>query len=439
MEKFSRKNWLLLLLFGTVGQIAWSVENMFFNLFVFEKVAPDLDAITLMVQLSGVAATLTTLFAGVFSDKIGNRRALISWGYAIWGVTVALFGCLSPDLVGSIFGLPLAEAVTLCLALVVAADCIMTVFGSTANDAAFNAWVTDNTKPSYRGSVEGILSILPLIAMLIVAGGFGIIKDLVGYRNLFIGLGAVISISGILGIFLMRDADTLEKNGGFRDIFYGFKPSVVKEHAPLYLTLLAVLIYGVACQIFMPYLIIFMSTYLGFSTLEYSAVFAVAILAGAGVNIYLGRLSDRMEKSKLLYAAAGIFSLGLLTMYLASMVKSKIPLLILFGIGGFIMICGNIFSSALNGSIMRDHTPDGAAGKMQGVRMIASVLIPMLAGPAIGNAINKAQGIMLENPGADAMTTEYIPAPEIFLVGAIVTLLALAVVPLIRRAEARGK
>ena len=71
--------------------------------------------------------------------------------------------------------------------------------------------------------------------------------------------------------------------------------------------------------------------------------------------------------------------------------------------------------------------------------MIASVLIPMLAGPAIGNAINKAQGIMLENPGADAMTTEYIPAPEIFLVGAIVTLLALAVVPLIRRAEAREK
>ena len=150
MEKFSRKSWLLLLLFGTVGQIAWSVENMFFNLFVFETVSPDLDTITLMVQLSGVAATLTTLVAGVLSDKVGNRRSFISWGYAIWGVTVALFGCLSPDLVGNLFGIPVDRAIPLCLVLVVVADCIMTVFGSTANDAAFNAWVTDNTKPSIR-------------------------------------------------------------------------------------------------------------------------------------------------------------------------------------------------------------------------------------------------------------------------------------------------
>lgn len=439
MKSFSRKNWFLLLLFGTIGQIAWSVENMYFNLFVYEEVAPNLDTVTLMVQLSGIAATLVTLIAGTVSDKLGNRRSFISVGYIIWGVTVALFGCTSPDIVSSVFGMPFDEAVKLTLTLVVVGDCVMTLFGSTANDAAFNAWVTDNTESSYRGRVESVLSILPLIALLIVAGGFGILKDLIGFRYLFIGLGAVISICGIAGLFLFKDAATLEKNGGLRDIVYGFRPSVVKKSPAFYVTLLSVVIFGVACQIFMPYLIIFMSTYLGFSTLEYSAVFAVAILAGAGVNIYLGRLSDRMEKSKLLYVAAGIFSLGLLTMYLASMVKSKIPLLILFGIGGFIMICGNIFSSALNGSIMRDHTPDGAAGKMQGVRMIASVLIPMLAGPAIGNAINKAQGVMLENPGADAMTTEYIPAPEIFLVGAIVTLLALAVVPLIRRAEAREK
>ena len=34
MEKFSRRNWFLLLLFGMIGQIAWSVENMFFGTFV---------------------------------------------------------------------------------------------------------------------------------------------------------------------------------------------------------------------------------------------------------------------------------------------------------------------------------------------------------------------------------------------------------------------
>ena len=93
MQSFSRKNWLLLLLFGTIGQIAWSVENMYFNLFVYEEIAPNLDTVTLMVQLSGIAATLVTLLAGTLSDKVGNRRSFISIGYIIWGVTVGLFGC----------------------------------------------------------------------------------------------------------------------------------------------------------------------------------------------------------------------------------------------------------------------------------------------------------------------------------------------------------
>ena len=439
MEKFSRKNWLLLLLFGLIGQIAWSVENMYFNLFVYEEVAKNLDTVTLMVQLSGIAATVVTLIAGTLSDKLGNRRSFIAFGYTIWGVTVALFGCLSTETVSAVFGLPYEEAVSLALILVVVGDCVMTLFGSTANDAAFNAWVTDNTKPSYRGRVESILSILPLIAMLIVAGGFGILKDLIGFRNLFIGLGAVITLCGVAGIFLFKDAPALERAGGLRDIIYGFRPSVIKENMPFYATLLSVAVFGIAFQIFMPYLIIFMSTYLGFTTLEYSAVFAIAILAGAGVNIYLGKLSDKMEKSKLLYFAAGILAVGLFGMYAASFIESKIPLLICFGLGGFVMICGNIFSSALNGSILRDHTPDGAAGKMQGVRMIASVLIPMIVGPAIGNAINKAAGVLLENPGADAMTTEYIPAPEIFLVGSIVSLLIFIIVPLIRKVEKKSQ
>ena len=433
ITKFSRLSWATLLIFGIIGQIAWSVENMFFNLFVFEEVAPDLDVVTLMVQLSGVAATVVTLIAGTLSDKIGNRRSLISWGYIIWGVTVGLFGCLSPDLVGGLFGLPLAQAISLCLVLVVVADCVMTLFGSTANDAAFNAWVTDNTDSTNRGRVEGVLAILPLIALLIVAGGFGILKEMLGFRNLFICLGVVISLSGILGLFVIKDAPTLEKNGGFRDIFYGFMPSVIKENKPFYITLLIVLVYGIACQVFMPYMIIFMTTYLGFDVLEYSLVFGIAILGGAGVNLYLTRLSDRLDKVKLIYVAAGIFSLGLLAMYLSSMITDKLPLLLLFGISGFIMITGYIFVSALSGSIVRDHTPEGSVGKLQGVRMVASVLIPMIAGPAIGNGINKLSGNLIENPGADAMTTMYIPAKEIFLVGAILALVLFAIVPVLAK------
>lgn len=434
-KTFGKNNWIILILFGLVGQIAWSVENMYFNTFVFDTVAADLDAITLMVQLSGVMATVATLVAGAISDKVGNRRKFISIGYAIWGVTVALFGYLSPSLTMSIFGVELERAISITLTAVIVGDCVMTLFGSTANDACFNAWVTDNTKPSFRGTVEGVLAILPLVAMLIVAGGFGILVDLLGgYSTVFLILGIIISVCGIVGIFIIKDSDELEKSGTLKDIFYGFRPSVIKGNKSLYAAFLIVVVYGIACQIFMPYLIIYMKTYLSFSVIEYSVVFGVAIAFGAVINVFLGRLSDRMDKKQLLYVASSVMAIGLFAMYFAKGM-GHIANLILFGIAGFVMICGYIFVSALTGAIVRDNTPPESAGKLQGVRMVFSVLIPMLLGPMIGNAINKARNVPLENAGADAMTTEYIPAPEIFLAGAVMSCLLIGCVWLLCRAE----
>ncbi len=433
-KKFSRSNWTVLILFGLIGQIAWSVENMYFNMFVFDTVAPNLSAITLMVQLSGITATAITLIAGTLSDKSGNRKSFISIGYIIWGVTVAIFGFLSPSLTASLLGVDSDTAVRLTLIFVIVGDCIMTLFGSSANDASFNSWVTDNTDKEYRGMVEGVLSILPLAAMLIVAGGFGMLVEAVGYRNLFLIMGIAISLSGIFGIFFIKDSADLRKNGSMRDIFYGFKPNVIYGNAPFYLTLLIILVYGVACQIFMPYLIIYMKTYLGFSVIEYSAVFALAILFGAGANLYLTRLSDRRDKPSMLYIATAVFSLGLLLMYIAKGM-GKTANLVFFGIAGFVMICGYIFISALAGSLVRDFTPTGDVGKLQGVRMVFSVLIPMILGPMIGNGINSLRNIPLPDlDSADTMTTSYIPAPEIFLAAALVSLLLFALIPLLKKA-----
>ena len=432
MEKsrFSRQNWRILIMFGLIGQIAWSVENMYFNLFAFDTY-PDLNTVTLMVQLSGVVATLVTLFAGTLSDKLGNRRKFISIGYAIWGVTVALFGFISPELVELIFKTDAQRSVTIALALIIIGDCVMTLFGSSANDAAFNAWVTDNTTQENRGTVEGVLSILPLIAMLIVAGGFGILVGFLGYRLLFLILGILISIAGIVGIFTVKDKDGLKPQGGLKDIFYGFKPSVVRSNAPFYITLVIIGVYGIACQVFMPYLIIYMKTYLYFTEIEYSIVFGLAILVGAAINLYLARLSDRRNKVRLMYIAALVMALGLFAMYM-SRGMTKVGNLIFFGMAGLLMITGYIFVSALTSSTLRDLTPEEAVGKLQGVRMVFSVLIPMIFGPMIGNAINAARNIPLPDMGsADTMTTLYIPAPEIFLVAALITLLIFTLIPIL--------
>lgn len=431
-KNFSRRHWLILLLFGAIGQIAWSVENMYFNLFVFDTIAPDLEAITLMVQLSGVAATVVTLVAGTLSDRAGARRKFISIGYLIWGITVALFGFISPELIDQIFNTGATKAIEIALVAVIVGDCVMTLFGSTANDAAFNAWVTDNTTAANRGGIEGVISILPLIAMLIVAGGFGMLVSAIGYPILFLLLGMVITACGVAGLFIIKDSPDLRPSGSMKDIFYGFKPSVIKTNPAFYICLIIILIYGIACQVFMPYMIIYMKTYLGFSVVEYSLVFGVAILFGAVVNLFLGRLSDRMDKVKLLYVATVVMALGLFAMYM-SRDMGKIADLVLFGISGFVMICGYIFVCALVGSTLRDATPTDAVGKLQGVRMVFSVLIPMIVGPMIGNAINSARNIPVDSTSADAMTTAYMPAPEIFLAGSLITLLMLAAIPILNK------
>jgi hypothetical protein len=140
----------------------------------------------------------------------------------------------------------------------------------------------------------------------------------------------------------------------------------------------------------------------------------------------------------MLYVASAIFAAGLFGMYAAKGME-KTATLVTFGIAGFVMITGYILISALCGSLVRDYTPEGVVGKMQGVRMVFSVLIPMIVGPMIGNGINAQMNIPLPDAGsADAMTTQYIPAPEIFLAGALCSLLMFALIPVLVKASKKN-
>jgi hypothetical protein len=72
--------------------------------------------------------------------------------------------------------------------------------------------------------------------------------------------------------------------------------------------------------------------------------------------------------------------------------------------------------------------------------MIFSVLIPMIVGPMIGNAINKMRNIPLPDmESADVMTTQYIPAPEIFLVATICALVLFALIPVLSATLKKAK
>ena len=162
--KLSAGFWCAITLFSLIGQVAWVVENMYFNVFIYKMFNASAADISAMVAASAVAATLTTVFMGALSDRIGKRKLFICAGYILWGISIFSFVFLRLDIINALFPAAVSAA-SVGVSLVIILDCVMTFFGSTANDAAFNAWITDSTDETNRGSVEGINAMMPLVAI----------------------------------------------------------------------------------------------------------------------------------------------------------------------------------------------------------------------------------------------------------------------------------
>ena len=89
--KLSSRFWCAITLFSLIGQVAWVVENMYFNVFIYNIFNASPSDISLMVSASAVSATVTTIFIGALSDRIGKRKVFISGGYILWGLSILAF------------------------------------------------------------------------------------------------------------------------------------------------------------------------------------------------------------------------------------------------------------------------------------------------------------------------------------------------------------
>ncbi|TGM34847.1 MFS transporter [Leptospira biflexa] len=440
-HSLSGRLWFVLILFGLVGQIAWSVENIYFNLFIYNTISKSTSSVTLMVQLSGIVATFTTLIAGIVSDKLGNRKYFISLGYLFWGLLTLSFAFVSKENTSIWFGISdETTIIALTITIVITLDCLMTALGSTANDAAFNAYVTDNTGEA-RSLAEGVLSAMPLLAMLIVAGGFGMIVTALGYPGLFVGVGTLMSFSGIIGLWTIKDHPNLKKQNSnfFADLLYGFKKTVILDHKRLYLYFLAMGIYGIASQIYMPYLIIFMQEYLSFNAIQFSIVLACVILGASFITIFLGKQFDGKDKDKLLIRYSIIYIFGMVSLYIVAKYFKAYDtnvLMVFVGFTSLILMTGFVLVLALLGAQIRDFTPIQNTGKLQGIRMIFFVLIPMFIGPMIGQKINETTNLTYIDPTNGSVA--HVPSPEIFITGAIFCLLIFYPLTLIRKGNLKS-
>ena len=424
-ERLGARKWATLLLIGLFGQFAWTIENMYFNVFLYKTISTDPGYIAAMVGWSAAAATLTTLLMGALSDRVGKRKAFIAVGYVLWGLSTAAFGYVTPENAAKLF--PGANAVAAAATMVVVLDCVMTFFGSTANDAAFNAWVTDSTTTANRGRAESVLAILPLISMLIIFGAFDGLTQQGKWREFFNIFGLAVSAVGIAALLLVKDEPGLRprRDSYFKNLLYGLRPSVVRENPELYLSFAAFCLFSVAVQVFFPFLIIYIQYYLGI--MDYALVLGVVLILASVASVLSGKWIDRFGKLRFTVPAAAVMLAGLIGMFF---VRSQIGVMI----AGTVMMSGYMMLTATLSANIRDWTPTDKVGHFQGIRMIFQVLLPMIIGPNIGAAVIRSNPMTYEDLGQ----IKTVPTPGIYLAAAAVLLLITVPVLLLKKRERRA-
>ncbi len=426
--KLSKKFWSALVIFSLIGQVAWVVENMYFNVFIYKMFNASADNISLMVALSAVSATVTTLLIGALSDKMGKRKLFICAGYIAWGISILAFSLLRVDFLKKLF--PYASATALGISLTIILDCLMTFFGSSANDAAFNAWLTDSTDTTNRGSAEGVNAMMPLVAILVVFGSFMFfdLEQAKSWTTIFLIIGFTVLLIGILGIFLIQDTGVKqeENNSYFKNIVYGFRPKVVKENKLLYFLLIAFAVFGISIQIFMPYLIIYYEKTLEMS--NYVLIMAPAIIVASIVTFFYGKVYDKFKFNKSIISPICSLIMGYVLLYFFKNTA-------LVFVGSLLMMSGYLSGMAVFGAVIRDYTPVNKAGMFQGLRIVGQVLIPGIIGPFIGSAVLKNAEKIVNSDG----TTSFLPNANIFLAALVVAVILSVILVLVGLALKKSK
>ena len=420
MKKIGAKNWILIVVIGFAGQVAWVVENNWFNTFVY-TITTNPKPISIMVAVSAIVATLTTFLMGTLSDRVGKRKPFICIGYILWGLSTAAF--------------PLskyAPMISFQIALVIILDAVMTFFGSTANDSNFNAWTTDISDESNRGILSMVLTLLPAVATVVTTAISGIVIQKYGYMVFFISLGVIVSLIGIIfGGFMLKDSPDLKKKSKeessnfFKQLIEVFKPSSIKENKSLFIIFIALFVFNSAIQIFMPYLLIYMNNYLKIELDKIGVYAAIAFILAAVIILPFVKIID---KGHAVFAATIGTLISTVSLIWFSFLKSGMLPIIL---AATVIAAGVIIVTMAITAFIKNMMPEGSRGQFEGVRMIFNVMLPMIIGPAIGSYLNIKYG----TPFKDGT----IPSPLIFSVAGICCLIALIPLFIALKSEKKAK
>jgi MFS family permease len=420
----TKKIWVAIILLSFAGQLAWGVENQFFNTFMYSNIIPDPRPIAWMVAASAVTATLTTILMGTLSDRTrsrwGRRKPFILFGYLAWGIMTALYPSAS-------FFKPVGLAIFMAILL----DCIMTFFGSTANDSALNAYTTDVTTKENRGRVMSVVQILTWVAILIVYAGAGPIIESMGYYVFFYVIGGLVLLLGFIGSFFIREHPDAEKPQGtyLHQLFDSFQWKNLVANRNFFMLMIAISLWELALNIFFPYIIIYLQHYLSFDITSSSIAIAVIILIGGIALAWpFGLLVDRWGRKPISVAAIVVEMVGLI---LFSLTKSMVPLIIT----GILWLAPFTAWTIATSTWSKDLFPDDRRGQFAGFYLFFWVMLPMILGPLTGGWLSSTYGVKTVIDGQAAI----IPSPILFQVAGVATLLALIPLYWVKETNPQGQ
>ncbi len=287
--RLSVRIWTAIIVFMFMGSIAANTEIMFLGLFLDGTVFKDgsmgapitlTDTVNLIASLSAVVAGVAAFVMGAISEKMKNRKKFISSGFIIWGIVMLIFSAVKRENVSKIFGFKyLADTITVTAVIVVLFALVLAFLRSTTNDTAFNSWVTDVSTPQTSAKIETAFTIMGLVTTAIITVLVSNAQTgKMEYGAVFVIFGILAIIIGVLGIWLVEEPrqetevyEADKETGYLSDVFYGFKPTVVKKNVNLYLILSSGCLFNCAFKVFYPYLFIYIGS--------------VIIPANEGVNL----------------------------------------------------------------------------------------------------------------------------------------------------------
>ena len=404
-EKLPRRTSWTIFLISIAGNIAWAVENQFYNVYMYNEIAPVPFYVSLMVMITAVASTVTAIVMGAVSDVKGKRRFFMIYGFIFWAFTTAMFPFAA-----------LVRPIIMAILIAILFDCIMTYFGATAYDAAFIAYITDTTTLENRGKAVGILEITTLLSTLLIYGASGFIVLAYGYYFFFILVGVLTGIIGLIGALLVKDPENLKPLdiSVWQHLKSTFSREIMRGNKDCFVLLIGIGLFAVGFNVYFPFIIIYLQHHVGLSLELASLVVFFALMVSIILGIPIGMLIDKVGRKKIALISLVLESISLILFALSE----NLIFIIITGILWVLFMAMWHISAQ---TWIKDLYPAEKYGQFSGYYLIFNVLIGMIIGPLIGGYIATQYGKPIVIDGVPGT----IPPPLIYIVGAFIVLLAI--------------